>query len=1004
MRKLVLFLIVALAAPACPRAQVSTTTTSVSVISPYDPTLPLWTFQQAPGATGPLFQWQNETGVVTCYVSATGALTNGPGNGCPGGGSGGTVTSVGLAMPLFFSVTGSPITGAGAFTASYNTGLTSTEGYLLGVNGSGAAGLYSPVALDVAVVNLSNAWAATQNFAAISATSITDSGLAAGNCLQAGTGGLLTTTSSPCGSGGGGTVTGATFTGGLIAVTGSTTLAFTVAGTSGGIPYFSSASAWASSGVLTHYGVLFGGGAAGSPTSSAQGAANMPLIGQGAANPIFSTIAYPTSLTSGGVLYASSTTAIAGSALLPAGDFVLGGGVGAAPTATFSIVPTANGGTGANSLAAAFIPTVTGSFTTGDCVKVSNGTGPVFADQGTGCGGAGASLPATQIGYGNSGGTAITSDSGFTRNNTTGAVILTPNGANDAVPIMIGPSEASTTSDELDICGWDTTTSEMDCLNNTKHVWIDYLGNLNLIGNGMAWGLPGQSTQSFQRLYGSTAASNLAPGYFELDDESGTYKTFITASTGHAGDVGVGTSVPGGDTGLGISGSPNVALLLDPTKSWAANNCIEIETTSPAVGQPVSCGSGSGSVTVNGGAGLSSPWNFESGVNVIVSNPSGSNVQFDYSGVSVHTTSYTMVAADSGKLQEMNCSSACTLTLYGTAVNRYEVYVESIGATVATVSLNGLNFNQGNTAPVLSTGRIWHTWDDGTQYWGESPLLAGTGIALSQNGAVSNTTVALSTPVSVSNGGSGAGTFTAHGVILGEGTSPLGVTAVGATNTVLHGNTGADPSFSVVTPSDAAGNTSGSGNFALTAGPTFTGTLTAATLAATTINGAVLSGTFTGAPTLSGNVAFTGTPTFSNPLALGSSTATTQSACDNSTKLATTAFTGIACSNIETGTTYTAPSVSETIWNNGTGNLAVTLPTPFSGLQKCLGNYKARTGAISFIPPSGVTIYYKGVAGTAGSSTGLVSSGAAGDLICVEGTDSTTYEAISGGQGSWTNN
>ena len=45
------------------------------------------------------------------------------------------------------------------------------------------------------------------------------------------------------------------------------------------------------------------------------GAANMPLLGGGAsANPAFSTISYPTSVTSGGVLFASSTTALTNSA------------------------------------------------------------------------------------------------------------------------------------------------------------------------------------------------------------------------------------------------------------------------------------------------------------------------------------------------------------------------------------------------------------------------------------------------------------------------------------------------------------------------------------------------------------------------------------------------------------------------------------------------------------------------------------------------------------------
>ncbi|SRR5712691_10879473 len=56
----------------------------------------------------------------------------------------------------------------------------------------------------------------------------------------------------------------------------------------------------------------------------------------------------------------------------------------------------------------------------------------------------------------------------------------------------------------------------------------------------------------------------------------------------------------------------------------------------------------------------------------------------------------------------------------------------------------------------------------------------------------------LSLPVAVGNGGTGDTTLTAHGVLIGEGTSAVAVTAAGATNTVLHGNTGADPTYSAV--------------------------------------------------------------------------------------------------------------------------------------------------------------------------------------------------------------
>jgi hypothetical protein len=89
-----------------------------------------------------------------------------------------------------------------------------------------------------------------------------------------------------------GTVTsvGQSFTGGLISVsgspvTGSGTLALTVAGTSGGIPYFSSTSTWASSGALTQYGVVYGGGVAGAPVATAAGATGEVLIGNTGAAP-----------------------------------------------------------------------------------------------------------------------------------------------------------------------------------------------------------------------------------------------------------------------------------------------------------------------------------------------------------------------------------------------------------------------------------------------------------------------------------------------------------------------------------------------------------------------------------------------------------------------------------------------------------------------------------------------------------------------------------------------
>jgi hypothetical protein len=103
----------------------------------------------------------------------------------------------------------------------------------------------------------------------------------------------LVAASGTCSTGGSVTSVAATVTGGIIAVAGTPvtttgTLAFTVAGTSGGIPYFNTAASWASSGALTNHGVVIGGGAGGAPTSTAAGSAGQVLTSNGSsANPTF---------------------------------------------------------------------------------------------------------------------------------------------------------------------------------------------------------------------------------------------------------------------------------------------------------------------------------------------------------------------------------------------------------------------------------------------------------------------------------------------------------------------------------------------------------------------------------------------------------------------------------------------------------------------------------------------------------------------------------------------
>jgi hypothetical protein len=98
---------------------------------------------------------------------------------------------------------------------------------------------------------------------------------------------LKTISVAPGGGGGGsGTVTNVaqTFTGGIISVSGSPittsgTLALTVAGTSGGVPYFSNATAWASSAALTANALMIGGGAGAAPSTTATGTGVLTALG-----------------------------------------------------------------------------------------------------------------------------------------------------------------------------------------------------------------------------------------------------------------------------------------------------------------------------------------------------------------------------------------------------------------------------------------------------------------------------------------------------------------------------------------------------------------------------------------------------------------------------------------------------------------------------------------------------------------------------------------------------
>lgn len=146
---------------------------------------------------------------------------------------------------------------------------------------------------------------------------------------------------------------------------------------------------------------------------------------------------------------------------------------------------------------------------------------------------------------------------------------------------------------------------------------------------------------------------------------------------------------------------------------------------------------------------------------------------------------------------------------------------------------------------------------------GGNYTLAGTAAQIAVAQSAGTSTFSLTGPYTPA-------TYTAHGVLIGEGASSIAATAVGATGTLLAGSTGADPAFT------SSPSVTGS----LTAGTTITATLGAITAS----NGNLVLGT-AGNKIVSSSVASTttagansfGTVTLATGTATISTTAVTAS-------------------------------------------------------------------------------------------------------------------------------
>lgn len=198
----------------------------------------------------------------------------------------------------------------------------------------------------------------------------------------------------------------------------------------------------------------------------------------------------------------------------------------------------------------------------------------------------------------------------------------------------------------------------------------------------------------------------------------------------------------------------------------------------------------------------------------------------------------------------------------------------------------------------------------------------------------------------VFNGGTGASSITDHGVVIGSDLDALSVTAVGATNQVLLGNTGADPTWGAV---DLATD--------------ITGTLDVAnggTGATTLTDHGILLGNATGSVTATAELS-------NGQLAIGSTgnvptlaTLTEGAGIDITNAAGSVTIANLLTLNNQTGTTYTTVLNDSSKYITMTNAAASTLTIPpNSSVAYPIGTtiYVQQLGAgqVTLTPGSGVT-------------------------------------------------
>jgi hypothetical protein len=469
--------------------------------------------------------------------------------------------------------------------------------------------------------------------------------------------------------------------------------------------------------------------------------------------------------------------------------------------------------------------------------------------------------------------------------------------------------------------------------------------------------------------------------------------TITISNTGGGGGGGGATSLSG-NTGS----APNIAGVINvigSTGLTTTGDGIQTLTITPTGNLLALHGlSGTGYV-VRTGSNTFIERTFLAGSGILLSNADGvAGATTITAGATVPTT----FTEDTGSATP----AANNINILGTSAQG--ISTSGAGATVTITAANATSIQKG----VASFNATNFTVTAGAVASNAITVTAGTG--LTTGGVVNlggSVTLALDIPVTVAHGGTGDITLTNHGVMLGQGTSPVVVTAAGTNGQVLIGGTGVDPAFATIAGTQGVTLTGGSNTLSIGLVNVPNSALANSSI---TINaGSGIS--VVGSPvSLGGAVTISASGTIVTQFSSDSGTATPSG---NNINLVGTAAQGLTTS--ATGSTVTFTNTDWSIIQKGVGALATNAETIAGTVSNKAVSPSTLAAKLGTQTAHGVAIFegtssaLVPVGPNAASGIPLISQGAASDPIfgtaIVPGggtgaTSFTAYSVITGGTSS----